>query len=192
MNTRTIVLVGMILLAALARLVPHPPNFAPVGAMALFGAAHFRRTWMAFLVPLAAMLLSDAALQVTTGLGLHGGWLAHSTGFHRGMWVVYATIALVTAVGLLLRKWKSVWAVTGCVLASSVLFFVITNFAVWADGELYPRTGEGLLQCYVAAVPFFHWTLLGDAFFAVILFGGFALAERRHEALRLAGGAAGE
>jgi hypothetical protein len=192
MNTRTAILIGMVFLVALARLVPHPPNFAPIGAMALFGAAHFRRTWLAFLAPLAAMLLSDAALQVTTGLGLHGGWLAHSTGFHRGMWVVYGTIALVTAVGLLLRKRKSVWAVTGCVLASSVLFFVITNFAVWAAGELYPRTAEGLLQCYVAAVPFFHWTLLGDAFFAAVLFGGFALAERRHQALRLAGGAAGE
>src|SRR5262249_17397427 len=117
MSTRTIVLVGMILLVALARLVPHPPNFAPVGPIALFTAAHVRQTWAAFLVPLAAMLLSDAALQVTTGLGLHGGWMAHSTGFHRGMWVVYGAVALVAAVGLLLRKRKSVWAVTGCVLA---------------------------------------------------------------------------
>jgi hypothetical protein len=192
MKTRAAVLVGMILLVALARLVPHPPNFAPVGAIALFGAAHFRKTWAAFLVPLAAMLVSDAALQVTTGLGLYSGWLAHSTGFHRGMWVVYGTIALVTAVGLLLRKRKPFWAVAGCVLASSALFFVITNFAVWADGTLYPKTPDGLLLCYTAAIPFFHWTLLGDAFFAAILFGGFALAERRYPMLRLAAGVAGD
>jgi hypothetical protein len=75
MKPRIAVLVGMVLLAALARLVPHPPNFTPVGAVALFAAAHFKRTWAAFLVPLLALLLSDLALEVTTSLGLSAaGW----------------------------------------------------------------------------------------------------------------------
>jgi hypothetical protein len=79
---RIAVLVGMVLVAALARLVPHPPNFTPIGAVALFGAAHFKQKWAAFLVPLLALLLSDLALEVTTGLGLYGGWMAHTRGFH--------------------------------------------------------------------------------------------------------------
>jgi uncharacterized protein DUF6580 len=69
-------------------------------------------------------------------------------------------------------------------LAASVVFFVITNFAVWAEAEMYPMTPGGLLSCYTAAIPFFHWTLLGDAFYATVLFGGFALAERRFPVLQ--------
>lgn len=184
MKTRTIVLVGMVLVAALSRLLPHPPNFAPIGAVALFGAAQFRNRWAAFLVPLVAMFISDAALEFATNLGLFSGWMAHGQGFHQGMWVVYGTIALIAALGLLLRKKKSPLRVGTTVLASSCLFFVITNFAVWAGDTLYPHTTAGLLLCYTAAIPFFQWTLMGDAFYATILFGGFALAEKRYPALQ--------
>ncbi len=184
MKARTVVLVGMVLFVALARLVPHPPNFTPVAAMALFGAAHFRSRWAAFLVPLTAMLVSDLALEIATRLGVYSGWMAQSRGFHEGMWVVYGTVALIAALGLFLRRWKSVWAVAGCVLASSVLFFLVTNFAWWANYDLYPHTLEGLVLSYTAALPFFHWTLLGDAFFATVLFGGFALVESRYPVLQ--------
>jgi hypothetical protein len=104
MNLRTLVLVGMIVVAALARLIPHPPNFTPIGAVALFGAAHLRSRWAAFLVPVAAMFISDLVLQLTTTLGLHGGWMAGGTGFHRGMIVVYGTIVLIAVLGLSLRR----------------------------------------------------------------------------------------
>jgi hypothetical protein len=184
MKTRTAVLVGMVLLAALSRLVPHPPNFTPLGALALFAGAQFRNRWAAFLVPLAAMLLSDAALEVVTSQGWGSGWLAHGTGFYRGMWVVYGAIALVTAVGLLLRGRRSVPAVAAGVLAGSTLFFLVTNFACWAGYGLYPHTLEGVVESYVAALPFYRWTLLGDACYATVLFGGLALAERRYPALR--------
>src|SRR5262245_56444076 len=129
MKPRTLVLIGMVLLAALARLLPHPPNFTPLGAVALFGAAHFRSRWTAFLVPLAALLVSDAALEVVTRLGWAGGWLAGGRGFYQGMWVVYGTIALIAAVGLLLRRRRTVPRVAAAVLGSSVLFFLVTNFA---------------------------------------------------------------
>jgi hypothetical protein len=184
MNPRTLVLAGMVLAAALARLVPHPPNFTPIGAVALFGAAHFPSRWAAFLVPLAALFLSDLGLEAATRLGLYGGWMAGGTGFHAGMVVVYGTVVLIAALGLLLRRQRTVLTVAGATLASSVLFFVITNFGVWAEGALYPRTLAGLLTCYRAAVPFFHWTLLGDACYATVLFGGFALAQRRFPALQ--------
>jgi hypothetical protein len=185
MNRRAFVLVGMVLLVALTRLVPHPPNFTPVGAVALFAGARFRSKGAAFLVPLAALFLSDLALEGTTRLGLYGGWLANGSGFYRGMWVVYGAVALVAAVGLLLRR-RSVAAVGAGVLAGSVLFFLVTNFAWWATYDLYPHTPEGLLLGYTAALPFFHWTLLGDACYAAALFGGLALAERRYPALQAA------
>ena len=185
MNARALALAGMILATALTRLLPHPPNFTAVGAMALFGGAHFRSRGAAFLVPLAALFVSDAALQLITDLGLAGGWLAGGTGFYGGMWVVYAAVALVAAVGLLLRGRRSVPAVAGGVLAGSTLFFLVTNFAWWAGYDLYPHTAEGLIQSYVAALPFYGRTLLGDACYATVLFGTFALAERRYPALRV-------
>ncbi len=184
MKTRTLTLAGLVALVALARLLPHPPNFTPVGAVALFGGAQFRKRWAAFLVPLAALLLSDAALQVVPHLGLAHGWLAHGTGFYPGMGVVYATVALIAAIGLLLRRRQSAPWLAGGVLAGSVVFFLVTNFAWWAGYDLYPHTPEGLLASYTAALPFFHWTLLGDACYVTLLFGGFALAQEHYPSLR--------
>ncbi len=184
MKSRTLVLVGVVILTALARLVPHPPNFTPLGALALFGAAHFQSRWTAFLAPLAAMLLSDLGLQILTDHGLVGGWMLGGTGFHKGTPVVYGTVLLIAALGLILRGRKTVPMVAGMTLTSSVIFFLLTNFGVWAEGSLYPLTLAGLGECYTAAIPFFQWTLLGDSFYVTVLFGGFALAERRFPVLQ--------
>ena len=160
-------LCAFVLLVALVRLMPHPPNVAPVAALALFGGAHFTRKAWAFVVPLVAMLLSDAVL-----------------GFHGLMPVVYGAFAATVGIGLLLRRRRSPLRIAGASLASSVLFFTVTNLGVWALGSLYPKTIGGLVACYVAAIPFFHNTLLGDAFFTAVLFGGLALAEWRFPVLR--------
>jgi hypothetical protein len=184
MNSRSLVLVGIVVLAAFARLVPHPPNFTPIGAMALFGAAHFRNSWIGVLIPLVAMLLSDLGLEIAGHLGWLGGWMAAGSGFHLGMVYVYASIFLIGFLGLLLRRHRTVASVGATVLGSAVLFFTVTNFGVWLEGLIYPSTAEGLLACYVAAIPFFHCTLLGDAFYTTVLFGAFALAEKRYPALQ--------
>jgi hypothetical protein len=184
MKARTLVLTGIVLAAALARLLPHPPNFTPIGALALFSAAHFRSKLAGLLAPLLALLLGDLGLEAAYRLGLLGGWMIGGTGLYPGMWVVYLAVALVAGVGLVLRRRRSVPAVAGCTLTGSVVFFAVTNFAWWAGYDLYPHTWAGLVDCYAKALPFFHWTLLGDAFFATLLFGGFALAERRYPALR--------
>jgi hypothetical protein len=177
-NYRVPAIACMILLAALSRLLPHPPNFAPITAVALFGAATLSPWWLAFVVPLGAMLLSDAALEWTTKWGLFDGWLSHGYGFHRGMVAIYAIFLLITALGLLLRRRRGVLAIGSAALAASVLFFLLSNFAVWAGGEVgYPRTLQGLEACYVAGLPFFQWTLLGDACYVLLLFGGLALVE---------------
>ncbi|MEO8434138.1 MAG: DUF6580 family putative transport protein [Pyrinomonadaceae bacterium] len=161
------VLVCMILAAAASRLIPHPPNAASITAVALFGGAYLSDKRLAFLAPIAALFLSDLVL------GLYGH-----------MEVVYGSFALVVCIGLLLRKRRSPLAIGGAALASSIVFFVVTNFGVWLFGSLYPGTMAGLFACYVAAIPFFQNTLVGDALYTVALFGGFALAERWWPALR--------
>jgi len=173
---RFLVLVGMILAAAATRLIPHPPNFAPIGAMALFGGACFANRRAAFLVPLAAMLLSDLAI------GLLSGNLY--LGLHRLIPVVYGSFALTVCLGFWLRTRRTAVPIAGATLTSSVLFFVLTNFGVWALGSFYPKTWDGLVACYVAAIPFFHNTLLGDAVYTAVLFGSLALAEKGLPALR--------
>jgi len=173
---RFLFLVGMILAAAASRLIPHPPNFAPIGAMALFGGACFADKRQAFLVPLAAMFVSDLAIGLLSGdlsLGLHGL-----------IPVVYGSFVLIVCLGFLLRGRRKVVQIAGATLAGSLLFFVLTNLGVWAMGSLYPKTWEGLVACYVAAIPFFQNTLLGDAVYATLLFGGLALAEKSFPALR--------
>lgn len=167
MKPRFVVLAGMILFAAATRLMPHPYNFAPITAMALFGGAHFSDKRQAFLVPLAAMLLSDLLL-----------------GFHSTIFFVYGSFAAIVLIGLKLRERRSLLRIAGATVLSSVFFFVVTNFGVWALQSLYPKTPAGLLACYAAALPFFHTTLLGDALYTAALFGLFALAEKRIPFLR--------
>jgi hypothetical protein len=170
MNRRSIVLVGMILAAAMARLVPHPPNMTPIGAMALFGGACFVDRKIAYLLPIAAMLLSDIVLGATR----YGLWslLAIQP-------VVYACLLATTALGQCIANRRSAWQVGAAALAGSLLFFVVTNFATWAVGHQYPLTASGLAECYTRAIPFFRNSLVGDATFTAILFGGLAIMENR-------------
>lgn len=176
LSPRLAALCGLILLAAFSRLIPHPPNFAPIGAMALFGGAAFADRRLAFVVPLAAMFLSDLAI------GIRSGDL--SLGMHRLIPVVYGSFALIVCLGFWLRRRRTLVPIAGASLAGSLVFFVLTNFGVWALGSSYPKTWEGLVACYVAGIPFFHNTLLGDAFYNTLLFGGLALAEYRFPVLR--------
>jgi hypothetical protein len=150
------------------RVVPHPWNFAPIGAIALFAGARFERRSVALLTPLITMFSGDTLLQLLTG---HG--------YHSLMPVIYATYALIALLGMTLRDRRtSVFAIGGCVLASATIFYLITNFANWVISPMYEKTFGGLMACYVAAIPFFGNTLASDALFSAVLFGLFALAER--------------
>jgi hypothetical protein len=184
--SRNTTLIVLILLAAFSRLVPHEPNFAPIAGMALFGAANFRNRWLAFAVPLAAMFLSDLALGWAVHMGVYSGWMANTKGLHSGSIVIYATFTAIAAMGFVLRRNRSIPLLAGTTLAGSLVFFVITNFAVWVggDGDLYPHTLDGLVTCYVQAIPFFRNTLAGDVFYVAVLFGSFALVERFYPSLR--------
>jgi hypothetical protein len=159
-HSRLLALLSAIFVAAVLRLAPHPPNFTPIGAMALFSGAYVGRRWLAFVAPLAAMVLSDAVL-----------------GFYSGFWVTYLAIGLIVLIGRFALTRISPLRVGGAAIASSVTFFVVSNFGTWALSGMYAHTISGLAACYVAAIPFFQNTLAGDLFYATLLFGGFRIAE---------------
>lgn len=97
---------------------------------------------------------------------------------------MYPSFALVVCIGLLLRQRRRPVPIIGAALASSLVFYLVTNFGVWAMGTLYPRTVAGLFECCAMAIPFFRNTVLGDAVYCAVLFGGFALAQKEFPALR--------
>lgn len=160
------ILTLMVFIAAFIRLLPHPPNVAPIAAMALFGGAYFNKKSMAFLVPLAAMILTDAII-----------------GFYSFVWMVYLSFALIVAIGIFMLKKISVKNLILASVSASVSFFAITNFGVWALGTLYPKTSAGLLECYTAAIPFFQYSLIGDLFFVGVMFGVYELVKTKVPAL---------
>lgn len=152
----------LILAAALIRILPHPMNVTPLAAMALAGGVYLDRRF-ALLVPILAMIISDAII-----------------GFHTTIPFVYGAFILIGIIGLWLRSHKSFGYIFGGTIASSALFFVVTNFGVWLTGGgwYYPRSLAGLIECYVMAIPFLRNTLLGDLFCVGVLFGAFEVSRR--------------
>jgi len=143
-------LVGLI---ALSRIIPHPPNFTPVIAIAVFMPYLTRNLYSAMLVPLSAMFVSDLYL-----------------GFHSSMFWVYTSILLGTTLSQYTISMKKTYVHLGSnALLSSTIFFIVTNFAVWMSGSMYPLTIDGLLLCYTMAIPFFGNTLAGTLFYVSLL-----------------------
>lgn len=159
-KTSTRVAIGIILLAAASRLLPHPPNVTPLTAIALLGGASLSPAH-AFLLPLAALALSDLFI-----------------GFHPTVPFVYASFLATAALGLRLKTDRAAGRIAAACLASSMLFFAVTNFGVWLVSDLYPRNFAGLAACYGAALPFFRNSLLGDFAFTALLFGLERLSRR--------------
>lgn len=159
----------MILAAALSRLLPHPYNFTPVAAIALFAGAKFENKALAFAVPIAALLLSDLFI------GFYG---------MLEMLVTYSGFVAVVCIGFLVKNNQKLLPLSMATFAGAVTFFLITNCSLWINPGLYPANFDGLIQGYVAGLPFFQNTLLSDIFYSVLLFGGFSLAERKYSGLR--------
>lgn len=155
MRTRTsfLLAVTLIVLGATLRFLPHPANVAPIAAIALFSGVYLKR-WYAFVVPLAAMIASDAVI-----------------GFHSLIWATWGCFLAVGALGLWVRRGKTLSRILAGTLLGSVLFFLVTNWAVWKFTPLYDPSLSGLLASYLAAIPFFRNTVLGDLFFTGMLFG---------------------
>jgi len=153
--------IAIVILGACARLLPHPWNFTPLMAIGLFAGNHARKTSTGILATLSTLALSDAAM-----------------GFYSGFWYIYGATLIPVLLGRLIRNRTGVGPITATALASSVSFFLITNFMVWATSQLYPHNIAGLGASYVAGIPFYQNQLLGDAFYTLAMFGGYALLTR--------------
>jgi len=151
--------IALIIICVVTRTIPHVPNFTPIAAMALFGGVYMGKK-QAFVLPLVAMVLSDLII-----------------GFDSAPMrlTVYGSFMVIVLVGLWLKNHKKAGYIIGASLLGSVLFFVTTNFMVWAQGGLYTKSFTGLLESYTFAIPFFRNTLLGDLFYTGIFFGGYEL-----------------
>ena len=158
---------GLVGLDVATRILPHAPNLTAVAASALFAAVALRRRWLAPLVPLAAMAVSDVAL----------GFYALPVTL-----AVYAGMMLPALLGLAVKR--PGFALLPASLAGSLGFFALSNAAVWASGGMYAADLSGLVKCYVAALPFLQNTLTGDLGWGAALFGGYFLARRSAALLR--------
>jgi hypothetical protein len=167
MNTnRFWIITALIFAVVLFRIIPHPFNFTPVMAMALFAGARFQDKRWSLILPVAVMFLSDLLLSQINNFPL----------FHNTIFFVYGAIILSAVMGWSLNSDKLNVKNTSIVtFISSVLFFIITNFGVWLFGGLYTLDGSGLVNCFTMAIPFFKYSILGDAFFVTVLFGGYEL-----------------
>ena len=167
-DLRAALITGIVIVAAALRILPHPSNFTPIGALALFGGANFSSKRAAVAVPLLSLMAGDVF-----------------TGFHKLMIWVYASFFLSVVIGFWLRRGKSVPRVGVATLAGAIQFFLITNFAVWVTSTgSYALNSRGLAACYVAGLPLFWNTLAGDALYVALLFGSMALVEKRFPSLR--------
>ena len=152
---RQLVLLLFVVFAVLLRLIPHPPNFAPITALALFSSTTFRNKIVGTLIPLLVMGISDLYL-----------------GFYSISLWVYLSFVIISSLGIF---WKQVK--TKNILISSIVFFIVTNFGVWLLG--YPKTIDGLLLCYTMAIPFFGYSILSDLFFYNLLKYSFSYTESK-------------
>lgn len=149
----------LILLGVIFRLIPHPDNFTPVIAIALFSGAYFHLKSFKIMVPLFTMLISDAFI-----------------GFYQGIEITYLAILISVAIGSLLtiKKFHFTQTIIAS-FASSFVFFIITNFAVWATSGMYEISWNGFIQCYVMAIPFYQNALIGDLLYSILFFGAYHL-----------------
>jgi hypothetical protein len=155
---RLLVLLGMIVLAILCRLLPHPQNFTPIGAMALFGGASISDRRLSVFFPLLTLVISDLFIA-----------------FHDLTPIVYLSFGINWLLGRWLRHHRNVLSITAMTFLGAIQFFLLTNFACWI--AFFPKTLQGLVDCYLLAIPHFQNTLLGDLFFVTLLFGSLAFVE---------------
>lgn len=159
LNPNLLLVLVLIIIAIGLRFLPHAPNFVPIGAIALFGGAYLKKQW-SYILPIAAMVISDSLI------GFYTPQIMAS---------VYISFILIVFFGSLARNNKNIGRLVILSLSGSVAFFLITNFAVWAFTPMYQQTIAGLVNCYVAALPFFRNTILSDFFYVGVLFGSFEI-----------------
>ena len=182
LNLQTGVLSIIILLAAFTRIMPHPPNFSPMAAIGLFGAAHFAKKWQAFFIPLIGIWISDLVINnyVYSSSSSNFVW------FYSGFYWQYISYILIIFAGLFIfNRGISLTRTFGGMISSSGIFFLVSNFGVWTGGTMYPKNFGGLITCYAAGVPFIHNTIISDVLFTTVLFGTYYLLQVEYSSLKI-------
>jgi hypothetical protein len=160
-NKKILFITLFITVAALMRLIPHPPNFVPITAIAIFAGVKLNNIKIAYAIPISIMLISDLFI-----------------GFYSISLFVYLAFILIITYSSFIKKYR-----IKNIILSSVIFFIITNFGVWLMGG-YPKSIEGLVLCYTMAIPFFTNSIIADLFFSAILYYGFEQIEKRYLILK--------
>jgi hypothetical protein len=179
-NIPYVVIISLILVASFSRIIPHIPNFTPIGAIALFGGAYLKNKYHAFLIPIASLWLSDLVLN-----NFIYSYYSNFTWFYPGFIWQYASFILIIIIGYLFLKKLNFKNVLVTTIGSSLLFFIITNFGVWISGTMYSLDLQGLIACYVMALPFYKGTLLGFITYAAFLFGVLEFSKNKFQALKI-------
>lgn len=177
---RASIIILLILFASFSRLIPHPPNFAPIGAMALFGAAYFSQRHWALLIPIVSMWLSDLMINNL----VYSEYFNRFVWFYDGFYWTYGAFIIIGLIGSVILKHIKIKNLILASLMASLVFFIISNFGVWASTTMYPKTFNGLISCYAAGIPFLKNTLLGDFIYSAVLFSTFEFAQYKFPILR--------
>ena len=182
LNLQTGILSIIILLAAFTRIMPHPPNFSPMAAIGLFGAAHFEKKWQAFFIPLLGIWLSDLVINNY----IYSSSATNFVWFYNGFYWQYISYVLIIFAGLFIfKKGVSLSKTFGGIVGSSGLFFLVSNFGVWTVSGMYPKNLAGLISCYTAGVPFMNNTIISDFLFTTVLFGSYYLLQSEYSSLKV-------
>ncbi|NMC99534.1 MAG: hypothetical protein GYA62_07435 [Bacteroidales bacterium] len=176
----TFVIVLLILLATFSRLVPHINNLSPIGAISLFGAAYFKKKWHAFLVPIITVWFSDIFINNL----IYSYMFPNFTLFYEGFFWQYISYFFITLGSIFLLKKINIKRLVGASLFSSVTFFFISNFGFWISSPFYSKDLNGLITCYLYAIPFIKGTLIGDAVFTSLMFGSFYILQVKYSYLK--------
>jgi len=161
MNTKNLLIIIFILLGVFTRIIPHPPNFTAIGAIALFSGAFIKEKHLAFLMPIIIMLMSDLLLG------------------YKLMLSVYVSFIAIVGLGWFLQKKQTMKQIIHISLLASIIFFIITNFSVFLTSSMYPKNIIGLIECYTLAIPFFLNTLLSNIIYSIIMFYSFNIVKHR-------------
>ena len=169
---RTLVLLSIIMIAAVARLFPHPWNCTPIAAMALFGGVYFKDKRTAFIVTIVALIVTD----ILTMLFINNKFTTISQSLFSWLELsIIFSFSFAVVLGIIIRKKTNIITVAGASIISTTLFFLITNFVCWIGSTIYPQTMQGLLTCYDAGLLFYRNNLIGDLVYSGLLFGSFYL-----------------
>ena len=179
-NISYLTIIVLILFASFSRIIPHMPNFTPLGAMALFGGSYLKNKYHALVIPIASLWLSDLVLN-----NFIFSFYSDFTWFYPGFLWQYTSFILITIIGYFFLKkvnFKNVFITS---ISSSLLFFVITNFGVWLSGSIYSLDFQGLITCYVMAIPFYKGTVLGFICYSSLLFGILEFSKYKFQVLKV-------